>query len=100
MSRIKYGIDLGTTNSAIAEISKGVSLIIKNQLQKDTTPSCIGFSKRKGVLSGDRAYNQLKGDKKRALFTGKDQELWGLIKNIILITWVRIILLKSFLLKY
>jgi len=73
MSRIKYGIDLGTTNSAIAEISKGVSLIIKNQLQKDTTPSCIGFSKRKGVLSGDRAYNQLKGDKKRALLTGKDQ---------------------------
>ena len=73
MSRIKYGIDLGTTNSAIAEISKGVSLIIKNQLQKDTTPSCIGFSKKKGVLSGDRAYNQLKGDKKRALMTGKDQ---------------------------
>ena len=27
MSRIKYGIDLGTTNSAIAELNKGISII-------------------------------------------------------------------------
>ena len=35
MSRIKYGIDLGTTNSAIAVIEKGESVIIKNERQKD-----------------------------------------------------------------
>ena len=73
MSRVKYGIDLGTTNSAIAEINKGESVIIKNQLQKDTTPSCVGYTKRKGVVVGDKAYNQLKSDKLRALKTGQSQ---------------------------
>ncbi|MDC0204761.1 Hsp70 family protein [Flavobacteriales bacterium] len=73
MSRIKYGIDLGTTNSAIAVIEKGESNIIKNQLNKDTTPSCVGF--RKGRVSvGDRAYNQLNADKLAALKKGKGTE--------------------------
>ena len=49
MSRVKYGIDLGTTNSAIAEINKGESVIIKSQYMKDTTPSCVGFTKRKTI---------------------------------------------------
>ena len=35
MSRLKYGIDLGTTNSAIAVIDKGESIIIKSEIQKD-----------------------------------------------------------------
>ena len=39
MSRLKYGIDLGTTNSAIAIIDKGESIIIKSEIQKDTMPS-------------------------------------------------------------
>ena len=64
MGRIKYGIDLGTTNSAIAVIEKGESTIIKNELQKDTTPSCVGF--RKGVMVGDKAFNQLNSDKLNA----------------------------------
>ena len=64
MSRIKYGIDLGTTNSAIAVIKKGESTIVKNELQKDTTPSCVGF--RKGVIVGDKAFNQLNSDKLNA----------------------------------
>lgn len=63
MSRIKYGIDLGTTNSAIAIIEKGESLIIKSELQKDTIPSCVGFSKKKTIAVGDRAFNQLASDK-------------------------------------
>lgn len=69
MSRIKYGIDLGTTNSAIAEIKKGTSQIRKNQNQQDTTPSCIGF--RRNVVSGLKAYAALKSDKSRALKSGK-----------------------------
>ena len=49
MSRIKYGIDLGTTNSAIAVIEKGESVIVKSEIQKDTfLPSlCCIFQKRK-----------------------------------------------------
>ena len=35
---IDYGIDLGTTNSAIAVTSGGESLIKKNTNQMDTTP--------------------------------------------------------------
>jgi len=72
MGRIKYGIDLGTTNSAIAVIKKGESTIIKNELQKDTTPSCVGF--RKGVMVGDKSFNQLNSDKLNALKKGKALE--------------------------
>lgn len=73
MSRIKYGIDLGTTNSAIAVINKGESNIVKNQLQKDTTPSCVTFRKQ-SVGVGDRAYNQLNADKLNALKKGEGSE--------------------------
>ena len=73
MSRIKYGIDLGTTNSAIAVIEKGESSIVKNQQNKDTTPSCVQFRKQR-VSVGDRAYNQLNQDKLIALKKGKSAE--------------------------
>ena len=73
MSRIKYGIDLGTTNSAIAVINKGESKIVKNSLQKDTTPSCVMFRKQ-SVVVGDRAYNQLNADKLNAIKKGEGLE--------------------------
>ena len=72
MSRIKYGIDLGTTNSAIAIIEKGESQIIKSELQKDTVPSCVGFSKKKTIAVGDRAFNQLSSDKLHSIKSGKN----------------------------
>ena len=71
MSRIKYGIDLGTTNSGIAVIEKGESVIVKSELQKDTLPSCVAFSKKKTTSVGDRAFNQLQRDKLIALKKGK-----------------------------
>ena len=43
--RVRYGIDLGTTNSAIATLTGGQPRIIKNELQHDTTPSAVGFRK-------------------------------------------------------
>jgi molecular chaperone DnaK len=70
-SRIKYGIDLGTTNSAIAVINKGESVIVKNEQQKDTTPSCVSFNKKKGISVGDRSYNQLGQDRLFALKKGE-----------------------------
>jgi molecular chaperone DnaK len=73
MSRIKYGIDLGTTNSGIAVIEKGDSKIIKSTTQKDTLPSCIQFKKQR-VSVGDRAYNQLNIDKLTALRKGEATE--------------------------
>ena len=70
MSRIKFGIDLGTTNSAIALLDKGVSKIKKNlQTQGDTTPSVVSLNR--GVSVGQRAFNDLKNDNTNALKSGK-----------------------------
>jgi molecular chaperone DnaK len=59
-NKIDYGIDLGTTNSAIARMENGEPIIRKSEgFQKDTTPSCIQFNKKKVTIVGDRAYNTL-----------------------------------------
>ena len=49
MARIKidYGIDLGTTNSAIARMEHGESVIKQTKNLMDTLPSCVYFSKKK-----------------------------------------------------
>jgi molecular chaperone DnaK len=58
--KIDYGIDLGTTNSAISRFDKGKVRILKSErLQKDTTPSCVHFTKRGQLLVGDAAYSRL-----------------------------------------
>ena len=68
-NKIDYGIDLGTTNSAIARMENGVPTIIKSTTLKDTFPSCIHFNKKKDVIVGDHAYNTMKNDNARALKT-------------------------------
>lgn len=66
-TKIEYGIDLGTTNSAIARIEVGDPTIKKTDTLKDTLPSCIGFNKKQSILAGDGAWNGLKSDRLRAL---------------------------------
>jgi molecular chaperone DnaK len=68
-NNIDYGIDLGTTNSAIARMENGVPTIKKSDVLKDTIPSCVQFNKRKDVLVGDPAFGALKNDAARALKT-------------------------------
>lgn len=68
-NKIDYGIDLGTTNSAIARMENGVPTIKKSETLKDTTPSCITFSRKQDILVGDSAYNILKNDSAIALKT-------------------------------
>lgn len=68
-NKIDYGIDLGTTNSAMARMENGVPTIKKSDTLKDTVPSCIHFNKRQDVLAGDTAYNVMKNDNARALKT-------------------------------
>lgn len=69
MARIKvdYGIDLGTTNSAIARMESGEPTIIKSDVQKDTLPSCVSFNRRQAILAGDSAMNAFKSDKLKAM---------------------------------
>lgn len=40
------GIDLGTTNSAVAAVIDGKLQIIENKAGKRTTPSAVGFVKK------------------------------------------------------
>ena len=56
---IDYGIDLGTTNSAIA-VLQGVTMeIIKNNADADITPSAVSIDKRGAVQVGQRAKNRI-----------------------------------------
>jgi molecular chaperone DnaK len=58
-TKIDYGIDLGTTNSAISLMENGEIRIIKSdKYQKDTTPSCVQYTKKKTVFVGDDAINR------------------------------------------
>lgn len=61
MSRttIDFGIDLGTTNSAIAVLRGTVPEIIKNNLDNDITPSAVFIDKRGQIQVGQRAKNRL-----------------------------------------
>ncbi len=63
--KIDYGIDLGTTNSAIARMETGEPVIKKSlDLQKDTVPSCVSISRKSTIEVGDKALSQLGVDKR------------------------------------
>ena len=68
MARIKidYGIDLGTTNSAICRMENGQPVIKKIEVTDDTMPSCVFFNRRGGTVVGASAYRSMKSDKKAA----------------------------------
>lgn len=68
-NKIDYGIDLGTTNSAIARMENGVPNVKKTDTNEDTLPSCVHFNKRKDILVGRSAVNVMKNDNTRALKT-------------------------------
>ncbi|MBS8122197.1 Hsp70 family protein [Candidatus Vampirococcus lugosii] len=59
MSTIQIGIDLGTTNSAIAYNNCGNIEIIKNFEMDEFTPSVFGYDKANNPLVGKRAYEKL-----------------------------------------
>lgn len=60
-TKIDYGIDLGTTNSAISRMESGETKIIKSDesTQTDTTPSCVHFNKKQIIFVGQKAFNLL-----------------------------------------
>lgn len=64
-TKIDYGIDLGTTNSAISRIENGEAKIIKINGQDDTMPSCVTANK-KGVLEA--------GKKALAIYRSEQEE--------------------------
>jgi len=73
-TKIDFGIDLGTTNSAIARMKNGNSIIIKSEVkQMDTTPSCNHY-KKKTILTGSKAYKLLCSERLKA-FRNNDKTL-------------------------
>ena len=68
-TKIDYGIDLGTTNSAISRMQNGEVEIIKAlpDRKKETTPSCVSFRNNGSILIGDPAYNAYKVESLKSL---------------------------------
>lgn len=69
--KMRYGIDLGTTNSAICRMEQGEPVIKKTDTLKDTMPSCVSFRKNKKtdakvIKVGDGAFNDYRSDKEKA----------------------------------
>lgn len=64
---IDYGIDLGTTNSAISRMEHGVPTIIRSDSGMETMPSCVSFKKGGALNVGYSAYSDLGRSKLRAL---------------------------------
>ena len=69
---INYGIDLGTTNSAIAKFVKGEVEVFKNPLEtgKETLPSVVYYKNDK-IVVGSRARTYLERDAKNVFSTFK-----------------------------
>ena len=65
-NKIDYGIDLGTTNSAIARMENGHPVIKKADMM-DTIPSCVSINRKQSILVGLPAFNTLKNDSAIAL---------------------------------
>lgn len=57
---VDFGIDLGTTNSAIAVVSNGQAEVIKNNENQDITPSVVQISETGSVTVGRKAYEHLR----------------------------------------
>jgi len=55
---VLIGIDLGTTNSAVATMKNGTSTIIPSSTGSQTTPSVVAFAKSGERLVGQPAKNQ------------------------------------------
>ncbi len=73
-TKIDYGIDLGTTNSAIARIEKGKPVIKKTDNLMDTMPSCVSYNNKKDVLTGNSGVSKLKNDRTNALKNFKKEK--------------------------
>ena len=65
-TKIDYGIDLGTTNSAISRMDNGEVRIIKAGGNDDTMPSCIAYNK-KGMLAGKKAFAAYRSEQEERL---------------------------------
>ncbi len=65
------GIDLGTTNSAMAVFTSGEAAIIANKEGKNTTPSIVAYTDKGEVLVGDSAKRQAVTNPEKTIYSIK-----------------------------
>jgi len=65
------GIDLGTTNSAMAVYENGEAKIIANKEGKNTTPSIVAFTDKGEVLVGESAKRQAVTNPEKTIYSIK-----------------------------
>ncbi len=65
------GIDLGTTNSAMAVYENGEAKIIPNKEGRNTTPSIVAFTDKGEVLVGETAKRQMVTNPKKTVYSVK-----------------------------
>jgi len=65
------GIDLGTTNSAMAVYTNGEAAIIANKEGKNTTPSIVAFTDKGEVLVGESAKRQAVTNPEKTIYSIK-----------------------------
>jgi len=73
------GIDLGTTNSAMAVYENGEAKIIANKEGKNTTPSVVAFTDKGEVLVGEPAKRQAVTNPEKTIYSIK--RIMGLMCN-------------------
>lgn len=73
------GIDLGTTNSAMAVFEGNESKIIANKEGKNTTPSVVAFTDKGEILVGDPAKRQAITNPEKTIYSIK--RIMGLMSN-------------------
>ncbi len=73
------GIDLGTTNSAMAVYENGEAKIIPNKEGKNTTPSIVAFTDKGEVLVGEPAKRQMVTNPEKTIYSVK--RIMGLMCN-------------------
>jgi molecular chaperone DnaK len=65
------GIDLGTTNSAMAVYESGEAKIIANKEGRNTTPSIVAFTDKGEILVGEPAKRQMVTNPERTVYSVK-----------------------------
>jgi len=70
MSKV-LGIDLGTTNSAMAVYENGEAKIIANKEGKNTTPSIVAFTDKGEILVGESAKRQAVTNPEKTIYSIK-----------------------------
>lgn len=73
------GIDLGTTNSAVAVYEGNEAKIIANKEGKNTTPSIVAFTDKGEILVGESAKRQAVTNPKKTIYSIK--RIMGLMFN-------------------